>query len=225
MKRGIALFLVVVMCLSTAACANSKATLEEETLNLLDEVYKYNREEMLMLLAAWEYAIDYDNADILTRMGMFDDFCERVSMTEDDIVDALTNGIGITWDTMGKVGADGTTRSEENGLDKSAIAQALASLDISFFIVRYYYMKNILHIGTIDAIDLDTQLDQVKENLKQLKETSDAYDILKDYYLVVCEINNWVDKPSGSYDNISADAKEYDRKVRSYKNELDLAIG
>lgn len=226
MKRVIALFLVVVMCLSTTACANSTATLEEETLSLLDETYKYSWGELLALLAAWEYVIDFNNASFAERRNnMFDHFCKKLCMTEDDIIDALINGLGFTWGEIGNVGADGKTRSEENGLDKVNVGYGLSSLKPSFFVAKYFYAKKVLHTGTTDAIDLDAQLDQIKDNLKQLKDTSDNYDTLRDYYLVICEIKNWVDNPSGSYEDISDASYKYDREVNAYKNKLELAIG
>ena len=227
MKKVVALFLIVVMCLSTTACANSTATLEEETLSLLNETYKYSRGELLALLAAWEYVIDFNNASILERQGnnMFDNFCKKLCMTEDDIIDAFINGLKFTWDIIGNVGTDGETRSEENGLDKVTVGYGLSSLKISFFVAKYFYAKKILHTGTTYAIDLDAQLDQIKGNLKQLKDTSDNYDTLQDYYLVICEIKNWVDNPSGSYEDISDASYKYDREVNAYKNKLELAIG
>ncbi len=225
MKKVVALFLIVVMCLSITACANSTATLEEETLSLLNETYKYSRGELLALLAAWEYVIDFNNASIVEQFNMFDNFCEKLGMTEDDIIDALINGLKFTWDKIGNVGADGKTRSEENGLDKVSVGIGLSSHEVSFFVAKYFYAKKILRTGATDAIDLDAQIDQIKDNLKQLKDTSDNYDTLQDYYLVICEIKNWVDNPSGSYEDISDASYKYDREVNAYKNKLELAIG
>ena len=50
------------------------------------------------------------------------------------------------------------------------------------------------------------------------------YDILKEYYLMVCEMQEWVESPSGSYSSSSSNLQKYEKNSEKYKLELDLII-
>lgn len=228
MKKLIALFLVVVMCLSPIACAASTVELEKETLDLLNDAFLNCSGEMACMLIAWNYAIENESPESLSQLlSLLDDFCECMDMTEEDVVDALTNGYGFTLSMISKVGSDGETRDAANGLDTGFIGFILTHAEIAVPVARYYYETTLAELGSLAGkeSDVDTMLEHVKENLRQLKDKSEAYDMLKDYYLVVNKMNTWINDPEGSYISTSSKLNEYKETVETLKDELDLMIG
>ena len=228
MKKVIALCLVIVMCLSPVAYGASTTQLEEQTFELLNDAYLYNSAEMACMLVAWAFTIENADPDTLEELlSLYDDFCEYMDMTEDEVIEALTDGYGFTLSMLSKKGSDGETRDEKNGLDRDFIGFILIHAEIALPVARYYYEKKLARLGSLEGkeVDTDAMLEQIKENLRLLKDKSEAYDMLKEYYLVVNKMSKWIDDPKGSFASTSDDLDESMKKVDTIKDELELMIG
>ena len=219
MKKTITLLLTLVLCLSLCACSNSNAELETETLELLDESYSYCHTGILYTLRAWDFSIKHSSDSTREEYeALWNKFGAQMGMTEDDMVDALIGGCGLTIEDLSKYGSDGKTKDPSRGLNTAIDGMLFMDASYSVPTARYAFEQRN------EGIDNVGRLEQIKENLKTIGEKSKSYDLLKEYYLLVSEMQNWIQSPNGSYSSSSSSLTDYEKKSESIKQELDLII-
>lgn len=213
MKKTITLLLALALCLSLCACSNSNAELETETLELLDKSYSYCHTGILYMLRAWDFSIKHSSDSTREEYeALWNEFGAQMGMTEDDMVDALIGGCGLTIEDLSKA------KDSSRGLN--TIIDGMLFMDASYSVptARYAFEQRN------EGIDNVGRLEQIKENLKTIGEKSKSYDLLKEYYLLVSEMQNWIQSPNGSYSSSSSSLTDYEKKSESIKQELDLII-
>lgn len=213
MKKTITLLLALALCLSLCACSNSNAELETETLELLDKSYSYCHTGILYMLRAWDFSIKHSSDSTREEYeALWNEFGAQMGMTEDDMVDALIGGCGLTIEDLSKA------KDPSRGLN--TIIDGMLFMDASYSVptARYAFEQRN------EGIDNVGRLEQIKENLKTIGEKSKSYDLLKEYYLLVSEMQNWIQSPNGSYSSSFSSLTDYEKKSESIKQELDLII-
>lgn len=213
MKKTITLLLALALCLSLCACSNSNAELETETLELLDKSYSYCHTGILYMLRAWDFSIKHSSDSTREEYeALWNEFGAQMGMTEDDMVDALIGGCGLTIEDLSKA------KDSSRGLN--TIIDGMLFMDASYSVptARYAFEQRN------EGIDNVGRLEQIKENLKTIGEKSKSYDLLKEYYLLVSEMQDWIQSPNGSYSSSSSSLTDYEKKSESIKQELDLII-
>lgn len=213
MKKTISLLLALVLCLSLCACSNSNAELETETLGLLNDLYAYCHAGMLYMLRAWDFSIEHSSDSTKEEyLALWSEFGTYMGMTEDDMVDGLIGGCGYTIELLSK--ANDPARGLNTAIDGMLFMDTVHSVPTARYI---FEQRN-------NGIDNADRLEQIKENLKTIGEKSKSYDLLKEYYLLVSEMENWIESPNGSYNSSSSSLTDYEKKAESIKQELDLII-
>lgn len=213
MKKTITLLLALALCLSLCACSNSNAELETETLELLDESYSYCHTGILYMLRAWDFSIKHSSDSTREEYeALWNKFGAQMGMTEDDMVDALIGGCGLTIEDLSKA------KDSSRGLNTTIDGMLFMKASYSVPTARYAFEQRN------EGIDNVGRLEQIKENLKTIGEKSKSYDLLKEYYLLVSEMQNWIQSPNGSYSSSSSSLTDYEKKSESIKQELDLII-
>ena len=213
MKKTLTLLLALVLCLSLCACGNANAELEAETLGLLDDSYSYCHVGIVYMLRAWNFSIEHSSDSTVEEWeALWGEFGTYMSMTEDDMVDGLIGGCGYTIELLSR--ANDPARGLNTTIDGMLFMDMVHSVPTARYVFR---QRN-------SDIDNDDRLEQIKENLKTIGEKSKSYDLLKEYYLLVSEMENWIQSPSGSYNSSSSSLTDYGKKVESIKQELDLII-
>lgn len=214
MKKVISLILVLAMCLSLCACGGSTRELETETLELLNDAYSYCHTGMNYMLRGWDFSIQHSNDDTNEEWeALWGGFSSHMGMTEDEIVDALMYGCGFTLEDL-SLGKD-----PARGLNTVIVGMLFMKANYGVNVSKYVFRQRN------EGVDLDAKLEQIKTNLQTLGEKSKAYEQLKGYYLMVCEMQNWIDSPSGSYNSSFEAMNGYERDSESYNQELELIIG
>lgn len=209
MKKIFALILVAAMCLPIVGCESTNQTqLQSETLELLNSAYGYYRTGMGYMLKAWAFSVENTSSKSKT---LWDEFALHMLMTDDEIANALVDECGMTLEQI-SLGND-----PSRGLNKFVYGFYFREANYSVNVAKYQYLQR-------NKVDIGAKLQQIKENLNQIDQTSDAYDILKEYYLMVCEMQEWVESPSGSYSSSSSNLQKYEKNSEKYKLELDLII-
>mgnify|MGYP004462007227 FL=1 len=213
MKKTITLLLALVLCLSLCACSNSNAELENETLELLDKSYSYCHTGILYMLRAWDFSIKHSSDSTREEYeALWNEFGAQMGMTEDDMVDALIGGCGFTIEDLSKA------KDPSRGLNTTIDGMLFMDASYSVPTARYAFEQRN------EGIDNVGRLEQIKESLKTIGEKSKSYDLLKEYYLLVSEMQNWIQSPNGSYSSSSSSLTDYEKKSESIKQELDLII-
>lgn len=213
MKKTITLLLALALCLSLCACSNSNAELETETLELLDKSYSYCHTGILYMLRAWDFSIKHSSDSTREEYeALWNEFGAQMGMTEDDMVDALIGGCGLTIEDLSKA------KDPSRGLNTTIDGMLFMKASYSVPTARYAFEQRN------EGIDNVGRLEQIKENLKTIGEKSKSYDLLKEYYLLVSEMQNWIQSPNGSYSSSSSSLTDYEKKSESIKQELDLII-
>ena len=210
MKKIFALFLVVAMCLTIVGCGSTNQTqLQSETLELLNSTYDYYRTGMGYMLKAWAFSIENTSSKSET---LWDEFALYMLMTDDEIANALVGECGMTLEEISK------HNDPSYGYKKWVLGFYFREAVYSVNVAKYQYIQRN------EGVDTGAKLQQIKENLNQIDKTSEAYDILKEYYLMVCEMQRWVESPDGSYKSSSDNFENYKKNFEKYKQELDLII-
>ena len=219
MKKLIVLLLAAMMCLSLAACGNSNAKLESETLELLDSSYDYCHTGMVYMLSAWSFSNEHSSDNTREEYeALWSGFGAHMGMTEDDMVDSLIGACGLTIEDLSKYGSDGKTKDPSRGLNTTINGMFFMNASYSVPVARYAFEQRN------EGIDNVSRLEQIKENLKTIGEKSESYDLLKEYYLLVSEMENWIQSPDGSYNSTSSNLADYEKNSERIKQELDLII-
>lgn len=214
MKKMISLILALVLCLSLCACGNSTAELEAETLDLLNSAYSYCHTGMKYMLRGWDFSIQHSADSTREEFeALWSQFGGHMGMTEEDMVEALMNGCGFSLDDL-SLGKDAS-----RGLNTTINGMMFMKASYAVNVAKYAFEQRNA------GVDIDAKLEQIKANLQQIGEKSEAYELLKDYYLMVCEMQNWINSPSGNYNSSSAGLADYEKQSENYKQELDLIIG
>lgn len=219
MKKGISLLLALVMCLSLCACGGSTAQIESDTLELLNKSYSYCHTGMTYMLRAWNFSTIHSSDNTREEYeALWSEFGAYMGMTEDDMVDALIGGCGLTLEDLSLYGSDGKTKDPSRGLNTTINGMLFMKPGYSVPAAKYAFEQRN------EGVDNGARLEQIKENLKSIGEKSKSYDLLKEYYLMVCEMEKWIQSPDGSYNSTSSNLAEYEKRSENFKQELDLIL-
>lgn len=219
MKKLIAILVVLTLCLSLVACGGTNTKLESETLELLNDAYSYCNMGMYYMLRAWDFSIEHSSDNTLEEYeALWSEFGKHMSLTEDEMVEALIGGCGMTIEDLSLFGDDNETKDPSKGLNTLADGMLFMKASFAVNAAKYAFQQRM------KDMDIDAVVEQIKGNLKQIGEDSKAYDIYKEYYLMVCEMKQWIESPDGSYNSSSDNYIDYEKKVETYRQELDLII-
>ena len=219
MKRIIAALLLIAMCAGLTACGGSNQKLEQETFELLNSAYSYCHTGMNYILRAWNFSVSHSTDKTKEQFeALWNLFGAHMGMTEDEMVQGMIGGCGMTLADLSKYGADGKTKDPSRGLNTIINGMMFMKAEYSIHTAAYVYAERN------KSSDINAKLEKIKENLKQIGDTSKAYTLLKDYYLMVYEMNNWVSAPNGTYVSANNSLKNYENTSEKYKQELDLMI-
>jgi len=216
MKKIIVLLMIGVMCLSLFACNNEStksANIESETFEMLDSAFDHCRTGITYMLRAWDFSIEHSSDNTREEYeAIWGEFSKHMTMTDDEIVDALINVYGVTLDDI-SLGNDAS-----RGINKVINGMRFMKADCAIAVARYEFKQRN------DNRDIASELEQIKENLQNIDNESEAYKLLKDYYLMVTEMKEWIESPSGSYITSKNNLIDYEKKSNSFKQELELII-
>lgn len=219
MKKIIAVLLLIAMCTGLTACSGSNEKLEKETFELLNSSYSYCHTGMNYILRAWSFSVSHSTDKTREQFeALWNLFGTHMGMTEDEMVQGLIGGCGLTLADLSKYGADGKTKDPSRGLNTIIDGMMFMKAEFSVPTAAYIYVERN------KASDINAKLEKIKENLKIIGDSSKAYTLLKDYYLMVYEMNNWIASPDGTYANSNSQLKNYEKTSEKYKQELDLII-
>lgn len=216
MKKVITILLVALMCISLFACSGNGANdsnVEAETYELLDSAYDYCHTGINYMLRAWDFSIEHSSDNTREEYdALWDKFGKHMLMTDDEIANGLINVYGVTL-------ADISLGNDINrGINKPINGMRFMKADCAIAVARYEFEQRN------NSIDIDAKLEQIKENLKNIDNESETYKLLKDYYLMINEMNEWLESPSGSYNTSSEALVDYEKKANSFNQELELII-
>lgn len=219
MKKITGLLLLMALCLNLVACGGSNnaekkdtnpeekngTNLEKETLDLLNEAFKHADLGMFYILRAWDFGIKNASANRAKVYTLWDAFAKHMSMSDEEIKDAILFGLLFPETKID----DG-----KNSLNNVIFMQANLTVRIS----QYHYNKQT------EALNITKMLDKIKENLKTIDDKSESYKLLKEYYLMVAEMEDWIANVDGNYLDSSKAHAEYKKKAENLKKELELTI-
>ena len=220
MRKLLCLILVMVICLSLCACGGeSKKQLETDTLELLNSAFSMSKTGMSYMLRGWDFSIEHSTDSTREEYeALWAAYGAAMAMTEEDMVNALIEECGFTLEELSKYGADGKTHDVSRGLNTTVNGMLFMKANYAVYVARHSFRaKN-------GGADISGKLEQVKANLAQIGSESDAYEMLKEYYLMVSEMNSWIESPSGNYNSSSSALEEYEKNAEKYKLELELLI-
>lgn len=222
MKKALSLILVLIMCLSLCACGDPSGVKEstgngnEEsaTLELLNSVYSYCHTGMNYMLRAWDFSIQHSTDSTREEYeALWDEFAGHMGMTEQNMVDGLMNEFNLSLDDL-SLGKDAS-----RGLNTTINGMMFMDASNSVPVARYVFKERN------KDTDPNAKLEQIKSNLQKISDSSKAYELLKEYYLMVSEMAKWVESPSGNYNSSTENLNTYEKRSENFKQELDLLIG
>ena len=217
MKRTIALFLVIAMCLSLAACGGNKKAFEasKTAYENIDIAYEITEQFGSDLYEAWRLGI-YDKDEILDDGAKH--LATELSLSADEIrtgaAYTIAKILGENWEEM----------SDD---DKKAYAKeaddyfAIMEDDLFTFCVMCVsgaYAAN----GKVEQAQ--TALDAAKTQMKELsQEYSDYehYPNLKGYYTTTSSFFDFCNNPTGSFEQVKDTINDYKNDARDYISDLD----
>ncbi len=219
MRRVISLLVTIVLLICISACGKTNTAKVNEALELLTQAYELCDSEISYMLKAWNYSNVYSSANTGEEYeALWSIFQNTMGLTEDEVVAGLINGCGYTLQDLSKYGSDHKTKDVNAGLNTVIDGMMLTDVAISIRVARYAYEEK--------NPDTDEQISQnietVKTYLQNGKSKTDEYGILKEYYLMVNSMKEWIESPTGSYNSTENMLKENMEKAQQYKAELDL---
>lgn len=73
--------------------------------------------------------------------------------------------------------------------------------------------------------DISNMLDTAKEKLREVSEGSEEYEQLKDFYSSCVSYYEWVQDPTGSFDEYGVTMETYNAELKKFKNKLSINLG
>ena len=209
MKKVLALLMALVLALSLVACGGEN---KKEALDALNSAYDYCNVGMNYMIKAWDFSISESSSNTREEYeALWGKFQSKMGMTEDDVVEGLIEECGMTLQSLSK-GND-----VNRGLNTTIDGMFLMKAEYSVPVARYGWNKK----NDNAKQHIEEKLNFVKDYL-QNAQGSKSYDLLKDYYLMVNEMYNWIQSPSGTYADASNAVIEYSEKAEKFQSEAEL---
>lgn len=215
MKKLIALLLILVMCLSLAACGGGEKKAFEASKAAYDNIdiaYEITEQFGSDIYEAWRLGI-YDGDEVLKDGAAH--LATELSLSADEIrAGAVYVLYQDEWDTM----------SEEEKEELIGSADLLFSYmedDLFSFCVMAVSNAYVVN-GKVD--EAQTALDAAKAQMKELSsEYSDYehYPNLKGYFTTTSSFFDFCQNPTGSFEQIKETVNNYKNEARDYISDLD----
>jgi len=215
MKKLVALLLILVMCLSLAACGGGEKKAYEASKAAYDNIdiaYEITEQFGSDIYEAWRLGI-YDDDEVLENGAAH--LATELSLSADEIrAGAVYVLYQDEWDTM----------SEEEKEELIGSADRLFSYmedDLFSFCVMAVSNAYVVN-GKVD--EAQTALDAAKAQMKELSsEYSDYehYPNLKGYFTTTSSFFDFCQNPTGSFEQIKETVNNYKNEARDYISDLD----
>lgn len=217
MKRIIALLLVIVMCLSLAACNSDKKAFEasKAAYDNIAIAYAITERFGTDLYEAWRLGI-YDKDEII------DDGAKHLATELSLSADEIRTGTAYTIATM--LGEDWNEMSEDDKnkyIDNADSFFEVMEDDLFSFCVMCVTGAYTVN-GNVE--EAQTALDAAKAQMKELsQEYSDYehYPNLKGYYTTTSSFFDFCNNPTGSFEQVKDTINDYKNKARDYISDLN----
>lgn len=215
MKRMYSLLLVIVMCLSLAACGGG----EKKAFEASKEAYKniaiaYEITEQFGsdIYEAWRLGI-YDDDEILNNGA--EHLATELSLSADEIrAGAVYSLYQDEWDTLPE-------DEKESLIDNADLLFEYMEDDLFSFCVTAVSNAYIVNGKVKEA---QTALDTAKGQMKELSsEYSDYehYPNLKGYFTTTNSFFDFCQNPTGSFEQVKDTINDYKNEARDYISDLD----
>ena len=215
MKKIISLLLVIVICLSLAACEGSDKKAFEvsnEAYKNIDIAYEITEQFGSDIYEAWRLGI-YDDDEILDDGAVH--LAKELSLSADEIrAGAVYAVYQDEWDTMSE-------ERREELIGKADLFFKYMEDDLFSFCVMAVSNAYVVN-GKVE--EAQTALDAAKSLMKELsKEYSDYehYPNLKGYFTTTSSFFDFCQNPTGSFEQVKETINKYKNEARDYISDLD----
>ena len=217
MKRIIALFLVIAMGLSLAACGGDKKAFEasKAAYENIDIAYEITEQFGSDLYEAWRLGI-YDKDEILDDGAKH--LASNLSLSADEIrtgaAYTIAKALGENWEEM----SDDDKKAYAKEADDYFAIMEDNLFTFCVMCVSGAYAAN----GKVEQAQ--TALDAAKSQMKELsQEYSDYehYPNLKGYYTTTSSFFDFCNNPTGSFEQVKDTINDYKNNARDYISDLD----
>lgn len=206
MKKISLLAILLAIVVLFAACGttaqNSVAETELKLYKTLNTIYSAEALNMQYILRAWEFTNSYSNSSYYDDYEYWKAYAKELSMSKNDIKE----GIRLIL-----------PNAKVDSFDDKTLSQCLRVLDCAITVAA-----NKINKGTSETIT--SLMTDAKTYLKEIKGKSEAYETFQDYYIMICEMNDWTTSPSGTYVSSSAKFSGYNNKASAYQRELQFIV-
>lgn len=223
MKKITAIFLILVMCVTMAACGGSNKKAFEESKIAYDNIdiaYKISEQFSQDIYEAWRLGI-YDKDEIL-KDGVAH-LATRLSLNEDELKEGLVYTIAdLTGENWSEI-SDETKASFTD--DTAATIYVLESImnqgdfyGLCVKVVTSSYIAN----GKVE--EAQNALKTAKTQMKKLSENYSDYEYypnLKGYFTTTSALFDFCQNPTGSFQQLNDTLNNYMKEARDYINDLN----
>lgn len=215
MKKIISLVLVIIMCLSLAACGGGEKKAFEASKAAYDNIdiaYEITEQFGSDIYEAWRLGI-YDDDEIL------DDGAAHLATELSLSADEIRAGAAYTiyqdeWDTMSE-------EEKEERIDKADLFFSYMEDDLFSFCVMAVSNAYVVN-GKVE--EAQTALDAAKAQMKELSADYSDYEHypnLKGYFTTTSSFFDFCQNPTGSFEQVKETINEYKNEARDYISDLD----
>ena len=215
MKKYISLFLVIVMCLSLAACGGGEKKAFEASKAAYDNIdiaYEITEQFGSDIYEAWRLGI-YDDDEILDDGAAH--LATELSLSADEIrAGAVYTIYKDKWDTM-------SDEEKDELIDKADLFFSYFEDDLFSFCVMAVSNAYVVN-GKVE--EAQNALNAAKAQRKEVSsEYSDYehYPNLKGYFTTTSSFFDFCQNPTGSFEQIKNTVNDYKNEARDYISDLD----
>lgn len=222
MKKIMALFLSVAVCLSLTACSggNKKAfEASKAAYENIDIAYDITEKYATDTYEVWRISI-YEKENILKGGVAF--LATKLSLSEDELKEGLGNAVakvtGVNWSEQSA--EDRATITENSSSSFRIMEDMVGDNFVSFCVSVITCAYNAS--GKVE--EAQTALDAAKAQMKELSEKHSDYEHypnLKGYYTTTSSFFDFCQNPSGSFEQSKYTINDYKNKARDYSSDLD----
>lgn len=217
MKKLVALFLSLVVCLNLAACGNDKKAFEasKAAYDNIDTAYEITEQYGDDIYEAWRLGI-YKKDEILD--GGTEYLASELSLSTDEIrtgvAYTVVKLVGKNWDEI--------SEAEKNKYIDTADVFFSAMKDDMFTFCVYAVTHAYTLNGKVE--EAQTALDAAKAQMKDLSQKYSDYEHypnLKGYYTTTSSFFDFCNNPTGSFEQVKDTINKYKNEARDYISDLD----
>ncbi len=218
MKRTIALFLVIVMCISLYGCSGNKKafTASEEAYDKITIAYEITESFGSDVYEAWRLGI-FESDEILDNGIEY--LASELSLSEDDLREGVAYALIVNV-----MGEDWNEAPEDSKQEYKELADGAFNLmeDDLFTFCVYVVTGAYITNGTVEKAQM--ALDEAKTLMKELSEKFSDYEHypnLKGYYTTTSSFFDFCQNPTGSFEQVKDTINDYKNEARDYMNDLN----